>query len=236
AQLLSQARHESPPSPRSLNRAIPKPLDAICLKAMAFHKKDRYASASALAEDLQRYLAGEPVAAYRETLLERTWRWCRRHRQFLGWCAAGLLVLATALFGWAKWREAERQREEDRIEAERQREEDRLQAEKKQREIEERRQAAQCKAEELQKKNQARAQITEFRRLADEMRFYAAVPDPAGDQAPPFYDLENGERKGRDALAIVTDWGPALADLPLAEEQDPVKSELYDLLLLMAQT
>src|SRR5439155_6732617 len=151
--------------------------------------------------------------------------WCRRHRQRLGWCAAAFLVVATALFGWLKLREVQRQHDQERREAE-------LELRQK----EEARQAAQREAAQLHTKNQARTQVAQFRRLADEMRVYAAVPDPAGDQAPPFYDLENGERKGREALALVTDWGPALADLPLVEEQGPVKSELYDLLLLMAQT
>src|SRR5439155_9289980 len=117
SQLLTQARKEPPPPPRSVKPGIPKPLEAICLKAMAFQKQDRYASASALAEDLQRYLAGEPVAAYRETLLERTWRWCRRHRQRLGWCAAAFLVVATALFGWLKLPEVQRQHDQERREA-----------------------------------------------------------------------------------------------------------------------
>src|SRR5262249_1977562 len=46
---------------------------------------------------------------------------------------------------------------------------------------------------------------------------------------------ENGESKGRAALEVVKDWGPELAELPLVEQRDAVKSELYDLLLLMAQ-
>src|SRR5207244_10036142 len=126
--------------------------------------------------------------------------------------------LAMALFGWLKLREVQQQRDQERREAQ-----------QELRQKEEARQAAQREAAQLQRKNQARAQVAQFRQLADEMRFYAAVPDPAGDQAPPFYDLENGERKGREALALVTDWGPALADLPLVEGQGPVKSELDDL-------
>jgi tetratricopeptide (TPR) repeat protein/tRNA A-37 threonylcarbamoyl transferase component Bud32 len=223
--ILGEARTTPPPPVRSVNRTIPKVLNAICMKAMAFRKEDRYPAASRLAEDMQCYLAGEPISAYQENLLERTWRWMRRHRQLLGWSAAILMVLATGLFGYSKWQEAERQRELDRIEAA-----DKLRAET------ERRENAQREKDELANKDAARLRLVDFRRLADEMRFSSAIPDPAGEQAPPLVDVEAGESKGRAAVALVEDWGPTLDRLPLAEQQPVIRSELYDLLLLMAQT
>jgi tetratricopeptide (TPR) repeat protein/tRNA A-37 threonylcarbamoyl transferase component Bud32 len=222
--VITEARTQAPPSPRALNRSVPRPLEAICVKAMAFIREHRYPTASALAEDVQRYLAGEPVSAYRENLLERTWRWAKRHRQLLGWCGATVLVLATALFGVVRLREVERQREEERIEAARQ-----LKIE------EEEKLLARRKAAFLEQQKEARRRLVEFRRLGDQMRFYAASPDPFGEQAQAFYDLESGEGRGRAALALVKDWGPTLENLPLVDERAPVKKELYDLILLMAQ-
>ena len=71
---------------------MPKALDAICLKAMAHTKADRYQTATELAEDIQRFIAGEPVSAYRESFPARAWRWAKRHRKALGRSAAAVLI------------------------------------------------------------------------------------------------------------------------------------------------
>jgi serine/threonine protein kinase/Tfp pilus assembly protein PilF len=211
--ILGEARTTPPPPVRSLNRAIPRALNAICMKAMAFRKEDRYPTASRLAEDMQCYLAGEPVSAYQENVLERTWRWMRRHRQLLSWSVCVLLVLATGLFGLSKWRETE----------ERLREESAL------------REKAQLEADELARQDAARGRLRDFRRLADEAHFHSAIPDPAEDEAPPLVDLESGVSKGRAALALVQEWGPKLEEFPLADQRTVVKNEVYDLLLVLAQ-
>ena len=57
--------------PRSVRRSVPAPLEAICLKAMAVRPEDRYGSVRELAEDLEHWLADEPVSAYPEGRLER---------------------------------------------------------------------------------------------------------------------------------------------------------------------
>jgi serine/threonine protein kinase/Flp pilus assembly protein TadD len=223
--ILNDARNKQPPAPRSINPFIPVPLDAICQKAMAFRKEDRYQSAQALADDLQRYLAGEPVEAYQETFLERTWRWMKKHRQALTWAAAGLAVLAVVTFGLWKWRQLEAGwAEERRI------------AQEKQEETEKERKEAQEKADLAQKQDEARKRLAKFHRLADETRFYAAIPAPAGEQAPAFHDMENAESRGREALALVADWGPSLDGLPLEQERPAVRDDMADLLLLLAQT
>jgi serine/threonine-protein kinase len=83
------------PRPREVAPAVPKPLEAICLKAMKLRPEDRYASAQALADDVERWLADEPVSAYPEPLPARTARWLRHHRTAA--VAAGvLLVVSTA--------------------------------------------------------------------------------------------------------------------------------------------
>jgi serine/threonine protein kinase len=84
--------------PRVFNPQCPKALEAICLKAMALEPGDRYASAAELAQDLERYLADEPVVAHQESALERAARWTRKHRTFARAAAISLiLITATAL-------------------------------------------------------------------------------------------------------------------------------------------
>jgi serine/threonine protein kinase len=82
------------PSPRQVNKQVPPPLEAICLKAMSLVRQDRYASATELADDVERYLADEPVTARVETWHERLLRWFRQHRTWTE--AAAMSVLAVA--------------------------------------------------------------------------------------------------------------------------------------------
>ena len=71
---------------------IPRPLDAICRKAMERQPENRYASPLALADDVERWLADEPVSVLPESSVDRITRWVRRHRSAT---IAALLVLAT---------------------------------------------------------------------------------------------------------------------------------------------
>jgi serine/threonine-protein kinase len=89
---LGQARRAEWVPARQRNRSVPAALDAICRKAMARRPEDRYASARDLSEEVQRYLADEPVAAHAEPLTDRVRRWGRRHRGAV--IAAVVLLLA----------------------------------------------------------------------------------------------------------------------------------------------
>ena len=73
-ELIDLAVHARPTAPRKVNPRVPRSLQAICLKAMSYDKEDRYQSSLALAEDVERYLAGQPTIAYREPLLIRALR------------------------------------------------------------------------------------------------------------------------------------------------------------------
>ena len=77
--------------PRELNSAIPRPLEAICLKAMSRSIDQRYASARLLAVDLERWMADEPIDAHPDRLRERLVRWGKRHQAYL---RAGIVALA----------------------------------------------------------------------------------------------------------------------------------------------
>ena len=78
------------PRPRAVDRSIPAPLESICLKAMARDAPARYGSVRALAQDLEHWLADEPVAAHPERTVERLGRWIRQHRN---WAVAGAALL-----------------------------------------------------------------------------------------------------------------------------------------------
>jgi serine/threonine-protein kinase len=78
--------------PRQVDRSVPGALDAICVKAMALEPRDRYPTARALAEDVERWMADEPVSARREPVAERIVRGMRRRRTTVTAAAAAMLV------------------------------------------------------------------------------------------------------------------------------------------------
>jgi tetratricopeptide (TPR) repeat protein/tRNA A-37 threonylcarbamoyl transferase component Bud32 len=84
--------------PRQVDPSVDRALEAVCLKAMALRPEDRYGSARALAEDVERWTADEPVFAWREPLGRRARRWARRNRTAVAGAAvaglAGLIGLA----------------------------------------------------------------------------------------------------------------------------------------------
>lgn len=83
--------------PRRVRSDVPRALEAICLKAMALDQHGRYSSAQALAADVERWLAGAVVTAYRESLPERALRWARRRRALVVSAGAGLVACTVVL-------------------------------------------------------------------------------------------------------------------------------------------
>jgi serine/threonine protein kinase len=80
--------------PRQRNRAVPRRLEAICLKALSADPEHRYAAAAELAAEVVRFLDGQAVLAYREGLLERLGRWAWWYRTPILLVAAYLLMRA----------------------------------------------------------------------------------------------------------------------------------------------
>jgi tRNA A-37 threonylcarbamoyl transferase component Bud32 len=101
--LPAQVVEDAPPRPRRFNRALPRELERICLKAMAKRPADRYATAAALAEDLRHFQAGRAPSAGTPTFawLHRVLH--RRHRDTLpeGWTRLLVSLGATILAGCA---------------------------------------------------------------------------------------------------------------------------------------
>jgi serine/threonine protein kinase len=96
AEIVRKVCQEAPVPPRQIMGATARGLEAICLKALRKAPEERYPSVGELAEEVQRWLADEPVQAYAEPWPARLLRWARRHKTIVS-AAAGLLVTATIL-------------------------------------------------------------------------------------------------------------------------------------------
>lgn len=79
-ELMRQIAEHTPQGLSKLMQGIPADLETVISKAMAPAPADRYQNAADLAADLNSFIADRPVTARRLTRLERSWRWCRRHR------------------------------------------------------------------------------------------------------------------------------------------------------------
>jgi tetratricopeptide (TPR) repeat protein len=97
ANLLEKIRQGEFPRPTAVRRDVPPALEAICLKAMQRRAEDRYASAAALAEDVERWLADEPPRVYAEPTSAAVGRWLRRHSSAAMTAAAGISLLLLVL-------------------------------------------------------------------------------------------------------------------------------------------
>jgi hypothetical protein len=119
-----QVLSDEPVPPRRLNASVPPDLETICLKCLEKAPAKRYSSASKLAQDLGRYMAGEPIVARAVTPPERAFKWARRKPAIATLLGLVAQVTTLGLGGvlW-QWRAAVRarndahHREEDAVEA-----------------------------------------------------------------------------------------------------------------------
>jgi serine/threonine protein kinase len=98
-QILDEVRTKDPVHPRSLDRAIPRDLETICLKALEKNPERRYQSAMHMAADLRSFLAGDPILARPIGPTRKVGRFISRHRALAAASTALLLITAIA-FLW----------------------------------------------------------------------------------------------------------------------------------------
>ncbi len=102
---LQQVTTHEPRRLRHLRKDVPAALEAVCLKCLEKDPHDRYATASELSEDLQRYLAGQPTRAHRMPLWQRVRKWKQR-RPLVAALVVTLLALPILIFGYLGFRKA----------------------------------------------------------------------------------------------------------------------------------
>jgi serine/threonine protein kinase len=110
ARLMHKINREELVRPRKINRAIPRDLETIVLKAGARDPGRRYQTANALRDDLERYLEDRPIQARRVSYVEALGRWCRRNPALAGVTALAVsLLILTAVVttvGYVRTRDA----------------------------------------------------------------------------------------------------------------------------------
>jgi WD40 repeat protein len=102
---LQQVQTTEPVPPSRLVPGLPRDAETVALKCLHKDPTKRYESAAALAEDLRRYRAGEPIVARPVGAPERAWRWCKRNPLVAGLTAAVLLLFVAGFAGvtWNYW-------------------------------------------------------------------------------------------------------------------------------------
>jgi len=105
---LLQVMERDPVNPRQLDPGIPRDIETIALKCLAKDPARRYASAGALADDLRRFLDGQPIDARPASRAEKAWKWARRNPVVASLCAVTALAILGGTAGvFSQWRRAE---------------------------------------------------------------------------------------------------------------------------------
>jgi WD40 repeat protein len=126
---LETMRHvleREPERPRSLNPRADRDLETVCLKCLRKGPGERYASADALADDLERYLRHEPIRARPVPNWERAWKWARRRpaEAILGTLAVGAVVWGLGGWSWQQFTDYQERRAQQIAEEQKHREQD----------------------------------------------------------------------------------------------------------------
>jgi hypothetical protein len=106
---LLQVLEKEPARPSSLNAAVPRDLETICLKCLEKRLERRYPSAQALADDLGRFLRCEPIRGRPAGTFRRAWTWSRQ-RPWVISAAIGIMLLVTGCLAYALWAQARQMR------------------------------------------------------------------------------------------------------------------------------
>ena len=197
---LEQVRSQEPVPPSRLEPKTPRDLETICLKCLQKDWKSRYATAGELADDLGRYLSGEPILARPTPVWERAWKWSRRRPTAAALIGVSVLAVLVGVIGLVV---------NGRLESRRAAEETRrADAEQKSREDETRRANAE---QETREKETLRADA-EAQRVEEQKRRTDAETQRADTEK------RAKEKEVKDRIEIDKQRGIALEQKRLAEE------------------
>jgi serine/threonine protein kinase len=122
---LNQVLSSEPVAISRMRPNTPHDVGTICLKCLEKEPKNRYATAAALADDLDRFLTYRPILARRSSLAEQTWRWCRRNPRVavligaVAWLLVAVTVISSVSAVWLRSeRDAAREAEQKATAAE----------------------------------------------------------------------------------------------------------------------
>ena len=117
-EVMRKVLEQEPRRPSSISRRVDRDLETICLKCLEKDPQRRYASADALAEDLERWRRGEPILARPGRTLDHVLKWARRNPAIASLAAAVVVIAVTGFLGvaWA-WRQAKANERTARAEA-----------------------------------------------------------------------------------------------------------------------
>ena len=97
---IEKVLKEDPVPPSVIDSSIPRDLETICLQCLAKSPTSRYRSALALAQDLERFQADEPILARRESLVRRAYRKARKRAPGIGSLVLLVVAITTLLWAW----------------------------------------------------------------------------------------------------------------------------------------
>jgi tetratricopeptide (TPR) repeat protein len=207
---LEQVRSQEPVPPARLQPKVPRDLETICLKCLEKAPERRYASALALADDLERFRKGEPVRARPTSAARRAVKWVRRRPAVATLLAGGLagVLVVGGLLGWHTADRAAHRREQEKVERE---------------------------LAEERARQEARARYQDFLGRRDEALFHAV----AGTQftgLDPAANLDAAREAAGQALAAVSADDGRLAPSPYWDDREraEVRAGCYELLLVLA--
>jgi hypothetical protein len=215
---LERVRNSAPSPPSKFNPRVPRDLEIICLKCLEKDPSRRYASADALASDLERWLTGEPIVARPVGNAARFWMWCRRRHVIAGLSAALIVAVLGGLIGTSLGMITALSARKQALE----REQAAIKAQAKERELAELANRRLAEAEKAQAKEKELAELANRRLTEAELARMAALYSTLGDYEMANTLLQSSQTSiALNGELIMRVWGPSTHHPRVIKNPDP---------------